>query len=720
MLGRFCAVVAILLAPVLAMAQPVADHIPADAMIYLGWRGSADPGPGYAGSNLQGFLADSGIPDLIDKFLPKVLSKVGQLQPEAGPIAKIVSTIARPSFQRPTAFFFSGVDLVGQPMPHLGIIWQAGPDGDALAKQLDQLLANANVPIPTKVVHTQDLVALMVGYDNAEAALKDAATKSLAADDTFKKTFSHLRVTDPTFAAYVDYERLWGLIDTVSKQAGVPELSDKWPKIRDDLGLAGMKHVAVASGFSGKDFGTEAFLEAPEPRHGLLALDSGKPLSDMLLSAIPSTATTAGAGHLDLGGLYDLIHKTVADVQPDAVGMIDDFLKDVEQGSGVQLRKDLLNSLGDEWAYFADPTIGGRGFASVTGVNHLKDPAKFEAAMSRIEEFGLEQLRKAVGQDVPVSIRFETAQINGMTIHYLAVPIVTPSWVVSDGNLYVALFPEVVAAAAGHAAAKGPSIKDNPAFADVQKRLGQQSPGGFQFMDLPKTAPDAYGAWLFVSHLAQAGDLFGIKAPPMIMPELPKLISHLSPAGSVQWVDAEGFHLRHIEPFPGSTLVASDPTITLLYTYPAAISVMLPALSKAREQASRVKSSSNLRQIGLAAMIYANENNGKFPPDFSTMIAKEDLMPQVFVNPSSANSAVPPADKAQWPAWVEEHSDYVWLGKGKTTAAGPDSILAYEKMDGAGEGINILFGDGHVEFKLMFEAEQLIEKAKAAKVDGKL
>jgi prepilin-type N-terminal cleavage/methylation domain-containing protein/prepilin-type processing-associated H-X9-DG protein len=43
------------------------------------------------------------------------------------------------------------------------------------------------------------------------------------------------------------------------------------------------------------------------------------------------------------------------------------------------------------------------------------------------------------------------------------------------------------------------------------------------------------------------------------------------------------------------------------------IGILLPALSKAREQANMVKCSSNLRQIGQAVAIYAANNNGYLP-----------------------------------------------------------------------------------------------------------
>lgn len=43
------------------------------------------------------------------------------------------------------------------------------------------------------------------------------------------------------------------------------------------------------------------------------------------------------------------------------------------------------------------------------------------------------------------------------------------------------------------------------------------------------------------------------------------------------------------------------------------ISILLPSLNRARETANRVKCSSNLRQIGLAIQMYANENRQQFP-----------------------------------------------------------------------------------------------------------
>jgi prepilin-type N-terminal cleavage/methylation domain-containing protein/prepilin-type processing-associated H-X9-DG protein len=44
------------------------------------------------------------------------------------------------------------------------------------------------------------------------------------------------------------------------------------------------------------------------------------------------------------------------------------------------------------------------------------------------------------------------------------------------------------------------------------------------------------------------------------------------------------------------------------------ISMLLPALNKAREQAKKVACASNMRQIGTAIQMYANDNRGWMPP----------------------------------------------------------------------------------------------------------
>ena len=43
-------------------------------------------------------------------------------------------------------------------------------------------------------------------------------------------------------------------------------------------------------------------------------------------------------------------------------------------------------------------------------------------------------------------------------------------------------------------------------------------------------------------------------------------------------------------------------------------SILLPGLVRAREAARRVSCANNLRQLGMALRMYADEDNGRYPP----------------------------------------------------------------------------------------------------------
>ena len=79
------------------------------------------------------------------------------------------------------------------------------------------------------------------------------------------------------------------------------------------------------------------------------------------------------------------------------------------------------------------------------------------------------------------------------------------------------------------------------------------------------------------------------------------------------------------------------------------ISILLPSLARARETANRVKCSNNLRQVGLAIMMYSNDNKGAYPSalfNYTTLPGEVTLYsvaaggtscPPVGVNPAATN-----------------------------------------------------------------------------------
>lgn len=145
---------------------------------------------------------------------------------------------------------------------------------------------------------------------------------------------------------------------------------------------------------------------------------------------------------------------------------------------------------------------------------------------------------------------------------------------------------------------------------------------------------------------------------------------------------------------------------TLIAIAAAAVALLFlarfrPSIIREREPAYRVKSASKLKQIGHAMLLYANENAQASADSFVTLLRTQDLVPEVFVCPTT--EARPAASVDAFAADPgPAHCSYVYLADRLPMpfdALPPLAILAMERepVPSFG-GVNVLFGDGHVEF----------------------
>lgn len=116
------------------------------------------------------------------------------------------------------------------------------------------------------------------------------------------------------------------------------------------------------------------------------------------------------------------------------------------------------------------------------------------------------------------------------------------------------------------------------------------------------------------------------------------------------------------------------------------------------ETPRRVMCASNLAQIGRALSLYAQENGDTYPPTPSLLLMTQDLVPEVFVCPVSDVERAPTRE-----AFVGTFADssYLYLAGGLTDVSklGDDVVLLIDRPENHdGDGGNVLFADGHVEF----------------------
>jgi prepilin-type N-terminal cleavage/methylation domain-containing protein len=100
-------------------------------------------------------------------------------------------------------------------------------------------------------------------------------------------------------------------------------------------------------------------------------------------------------------------------------------------------------------------------------------------------------------------------------------------------------------------------------------------------------------------------------------------------------------------------------------------SLLLPALARAKEEANRIKCNNNLQQIELALKMYADENNGLYPPRtgswrWPTLLQETYQSTNILVCPTDALRGPPatdptsptPADRANRSYLINGWNDY--------------------------------------------------------------
>jgi prepilin-type processing-associated H-X9-DG protein len=142
------------------------------------------------------------------------------------------------------------------------------------------------------------------------------------------------------------------------------------------------------------------------------------------------------------------------------------------------------------------------------------------------------------------------------------------------------------------------------------------------------------------------------------------------------------------------TLDARQPAFT------AMAADLKPALERAQVAALRVKSMSNMRQLMMACVMYANDNKGEVPP------AITDLGKYT----GNRNGQTPVALLMNPQKPDQNTAGYLYVpapeGKVQKIRNAAERLAIYESGD-FGEGLNVAFWDGHVEFvndKAKFDA----------------
>jgi prepilin-type processing-associated H-X9-DG protein len=120
-----------------------------------------------------------------------------------------------------------------------------------------------------------------------------------------------------------------------------------------------------------------------------------------------------------------------------------------------------------------------------------------------------------------------------------------------------------------------------------------------------------------------------------------------------------------------------------------------------------------MRQIALACVMYANNHQGQYPDDWTTIRLNQDLTPDVFFCPSTSDMSLAGPTTAAIAGRLGD-SSYVYLGKGMTLQSPPNAVVLYDRPENHhGEHMNVLHVDGRVEWLSKDDADKVIAEVTA-------
>lgn len=668
-------------------AQPLADRVPADAMVYVGWRGTNDLGPGYAGSRMEALAKESSFAKILDETLPAAVLANQRKHPEVAKALATTHVLVKQMVRYPTAIYFAGMSDDNK-APKLGLICRAGADADALLAELEKLVAEMPKSMRAKAFAAGDVVAVTLGYPADQMALAggEGRPAALSNDASFKTALGKVDA-DPVTVVFVNGKSLADFIRKTASSEARPDDLAKGNKLVDELGLGNIGAIVCTGTFKDRNWQETTFVEAPSPRKGFVGLLEAKPFKTELLGRVPASATYVSAGRLDLAKGAAEVKRIAEAVDPQWGDIVNKAFGGAKMAVfGKDLQTDILEPLGDEWVVYNSPEIAGMDTGGMVLVNKLDDPAKAKQSIASLSIF-LSNTAQSLTARQDFKINVATLKVEDMTIYYCTTPVAAPAWTIKDGYLYFAFFPQNVVAAAKYS---GKGIKENAKFAETLAKMEQSNLVSLRFDDVEAYMPSGYQMTQMLFRTAVGfSDMLVAPTPEMLLPPLPTVMANCAPAGTITWTDDAGFHSKTVTPFPGAATMSE---MTYLSAYTSTVMPIIPiaaigGLIEARTTAGRIKSASNLRQIGLAMKMYANDDlrgGNRYPPNFDELLKRGEITADVFDSPEGDAPG----------------GDYVYLFyPGLNDSASADIVVAFDKaaLD-QGDGTNVLYVDGHVDW----------------------
>ncbi len=426
----------------------------------------------------------------------------------------------------------------------------------------------------------------------------------------------------------------------------------------------GMSGIALEKGY----YRTKTFVHHyPDQGSGYLwSLLGQKPHAFAPLDWLPENTALCGLFDLDVVGMWEAVREQTEGIAP-ARQAVDQFAKMAEQVSGSPLPA-LLGSLAGEHGLFLTLDEQTKVSLPMPDNQTLEFPQPRLGLLFKLKDDVLFQwLCKTIDEKIKPNMEVVSVEEPSLRMRTVAVPLpvpieLRPTLARIGDYLVVATTDRLPRQIVEVQAGKQKSLRSAAEFARMARGLPTEGNSlgyvsqrfGVALQDFQAKAVEQAGRQGAPSALLQK--LSGLQRPAAALS-----VSAQLPDG---WLT-----VGHGNQEPAQALVLSG------VVAPAAVvaGMALPALAKGREKAQSVVCMNNLKQIGLAARIYATDHNDKFPSDF--MLMKNELSnPRVLICPQAPRQ--PSANlPLNWENFDESWISYEMVETDLTDASDPETVF---------------------------------------------
>jgi hypothetical protein len=607
--------------------------VPAECLLYVEHRGYGPADPASK-NHVEQLLAEPEVQAFVDELMRLAEAGIKRLPADDQPSRLVASTaplLTRTLVERPSLLYLSTATLPpNKPGANAALVVHVGKQIEAVREALDeweqfylsQIPPNhaiekstvdgtelRRLPLPPEApplvwgVHGEFLF-LALGEGEGEAVVKRLAA---AGPVPAWLTDVEQEVGIPRLGclAYFNLAKTMALVEPLLNLIPGGDLPISPKQIVEQLGLKQLRYLAVAGGLDETSAMQKLVLAHEAGASGIAEWLAGKPLQKGDLAGIPAVADFAWTGRLDAATIYDRVLALVERFDADGAREFAKNLARAEGDVGFRVREELLAGLGDVWALYNSPTEGGSLLTGLCASVSVRDRAKIDKVIEQALRLALAEATKETGnrRTPPFAVRRTT--VGKHTVHYLQVfevpwPV-APAWCLTDDRLIVASSPQMVRAHLTRAA-DAPLLAER---ADIVAQLAPANATGLSYLD-PKL-----GAQVLYSYLQYGATMgaaiiekeTGLRTDVAKFPSFATLAPHILPNIGVtrSTKTAWSIETHGVAPSIGPVVVG------------VAAAAMLTGVQQARAAARSVGSTNQLRQLTLAALLYADRHRKPVP-----------------------------------------------------------------------------------------------------------